>query len=349
MVRSAALASLSAALPGSLLAQERRSSSLPPLITRAIPSSGERIPVVGIGTNQFREANYAELRAVLSRMADLGGTVIDTAPLYGDSESVIGKALVELNLRRKMFVATKFNAPGATFLGTTPAGIVGSGAGVSASPAAASAAPAASASGGAPASATPPPADSFSGPESFERSLERLQTDRLDLLMAHFISSVEALMPVMLELKKNGRIRYCGITTTAPQLHPQLMDYMRRYPIDFIQVDYSLRDRSAAADVLPLAKQLRIAVMAAVPLGGGRNSLLHTVAGRELPKWASDFDATTWSQFFLKYVVSHPAVTCAIPGSTKVSHVEENQGAARGRLPDQTMRRTMEEFWDGVG
>jgi len=328
LLRSAALGSLTAALPGSLLAEESPLNL--PLITRAIPSTGEKIPVIGIGTNQFREANYDELRAILKRMAELGGTVIDTAAIYGngESETVIGKALAELHLRAKMFVATKFNASGATFFGGTPPPSL----------------PAASAPAATPARA--PGTDSLSGRESVERSLQRLQTSRLDLLMIHFISSVEPMMPIMLELKKSGQTRYCGITAVSPQLHPQLMDYMRKYPIDFIQVDYSLGDRTVAAEVLPLAQKLKIAVMAAVPLGGGRHSLIQAAGGRELPKWAADFDATTWSQFFLKYVVSEPAVTCAIPGSSKLSHLEENQGAGRGRLPDADTRRKMEQFWD---
>lgn len=303
-----------------------------PVLTKAIPSTGEKIPVMGIGTNQFGRTDYDAVRALLKRMSELGGGVIDTAAIYGESEEVIGKALAELKLRKKMFVATKFNAAGATF-GPPPGGPPPGG------PPPGGAAPPMGAGG--------PPADPVNGLDSFERSLKRLQTERVDLLMAHFLSSVEPLMPVMLDLKKAGRIRYLGITTVQPSQHAQMIEYMRKYPIDFVQVDYSLGNRAAATDVFPVAMERKIAVMVAVPLGGGRNSLLSETTNRELPKWAADFDATSWSQFFLKYVVSHPAVTCAIPGSSKINHLEDNQAAGHGRLPDAATRKKMEEFWDG--
>jgi aryl-alcohol dehydrogenase-like predicted oxidoreductase len=316
VMQAGVCAGISAALPGSLLVAAAADSGPLPVITKVIPASGEKIPVMGIGTNQFHSAEYDELRAVLRRMAELGGSVIDTAGMYdeGQSETVIGTALAELRLRKKMFLATKFNAAGASY--HPPPGA--------------------------------PPLDTVTGRESFERSLQRLHTDQIDLLMAHLLSSVEPLMPIMQELKKTGRVRYLGITSVQPADHPQLMEYMRTFPIDFVQVDYSLGDRAAAAAVFPLAQERGIAVMAAVPLGGGRASLLNQVQGRDLPKWAADFDASSWSQFFLKYVVSHPAVTCAIPGSSKVQHLEDNQAAGHGRLPDAKTRKKMEDFWDGT-
>jgi diketogulonate reductase-like aldo/keto reductase len=175
----------------------------------------------------------------------------------------------------------------------------------------------------------------------------RLKTDHVDLLQAHFLGSVEPLMPLMLDLKKAGKTRYIGITAVGVPLHPQLIELLRKYPIDFVQVDYSLANREAAMSVFPVARERKIAVMVAVPLGGRFGSLLDQTKGRELPRWAADFDAGSWSQFFLKYVISHPAVTCAIPGSTKVQHLEDNQLAGRGRLPNAAQRKRMEEFWDG--
>jgi aryl-alcohol dehydrogenase-like predicted oxidoreductase len=264
--------------------------------------------------------------------------VIDTAAGYGRSEEVIGKALGELNLRDKMFVATKFNAAG---IGRAPAGAGGP-----------AATPQGAAGGSSPAGATPaamPAADQVNGIASFERSLERLQMKRVDLLFAHNIRSVEPLMPVLVELKKTGRVRYIGITSVQRAQHPQVMEYMRKFTIDFIQIDYSLGNRAAATDVFPLAIERKVAVMLAVPFGGGRNSLFDVVGNRELPKWAGEFGATTWGEFFLKYAVSHPAVTCAIPGSTKVKHIEENQRAGQGELPDAAMRKRIEEFWDEKG
>jgi aryl-alcohol dehydrogenase-like predicted oxidoreductase len=292
------LAATLPALPGSLLAADSKS----PVITKAIPATGESIPVIGLGTNQFGRAPYDDVRSILRRMYELGGTVIDTAALYGDSEVQIGKALAELSLTQKMFIATKLNAPGV-------AGAVG-------------------------------------GIESFERSMQRLQ--KVDVLFIHFVESFESMMPLVMDLKKQGRVRYIGITSIRPPQYPQLLDYMGKYPIDFLQVNYSLGDRSAEAQVLPLAQQRKIAVMAAVPFGGGRNLLITQVADRQLPPWAADFGIASWGQFFLKYVVSHPAITCAIPGSSKLEHLEDNQAAGRGQLPDAPTRKKMEEFWAGA-
>jgi aryl-alcohol dehydrogenase-like predicted oxidoreductase len=153
-------------------------------------------------------------------------------------------------------------------------------------------------------------------------------------------------MPLLQELKKAGKARYVGITTSQAREHPELVDKMRHYPMDFVQVDYSLANRDAAMNVLPLAQEKRIAVLANVPFGFG--GVLRKAESRPLPPWAHDIDATTWPQFLLKYVISHPAVTCAIPGSTKVPHLADNQLAARGRLPDEAMRRRMEQYWDAL-
>jgi aryl-alcohol dehydrogenase-like predicted oxidoreductase len=307
MIETGLLVGAGAALASWATAAEQ--SNLP-VIKRKIPSTGEELPVMGIGTNAFRSANYAQLRDVLKRMQELNGSVIDTAAMYGDSEAVIGNALTELGIRKQMFIATKFNAENATRSGP------------------------------------PPPMESVYGEASFERSLERLKTDRIDLMQAHFLSSVEPLMPLLQKLKKDGKIRYIGITTVSVQEHPQLIEYMRKYPIDFIQIDYSLENREAAETVFPVARERKIAVMVAVPLGGRRGSLLSQTVGRQLPSWAADIDVTSWSQFLLKYVVSHPTVTCAIPGSSQLEHLEENQMAGRGRIADATTRKRMEVLWD---
>jgi len=306
LLRVGLLSGVAAALPPTLRAAEGR------LITKTIPSTGERIPVIGIGTNRFGRTPYDDVRSILKRMHELGGTVIDTAALYGESEVQIGKALEELGLTRKMFIATKLNMPGG------PPGLP-AGAGRRFF------------------------GDGVGGRESFERSMQRLH--KVDLLFVHFIYSVESMMPLLMELKKQGRVRYIGITSIRPPEYPRLLDFMNRYPLDFVQVNYSLGDRSAEAEVLPLALKRRMAVMAAVPFGGGRNLLLNQVGDRQLPPWAAESGMATWSQFFLKYVVSHPAVTCAIPGASKLAHVEDNQAAGRGQLPDAAVRRRMEQFW----
>jgi aryl-alcohol dehydrogenase-like predicted oxidoreductase len=192
-----------------------------PVITKPIPATGEKLPVMGIGTNQFGRMPYDDVRAILQRMHQLGGTVIDTAAQYGESEVQIGKALTELNLT------------------------------------------------------------------SFERSVQRLQ--KVDLLFIHFVDSVAAMMPLATDLKKQGKVRYIGITSIRSSQYPQLLECMRKYPMDFLQVNYSLGDRSAEAEVLPLAQERKIAVMAAVPLGGGRNLLIKQTGDRQLPPWAAQF------------------------------------------------------------
>ncbi|MGH8221031.1 MAG: aldo/keto reductase [Steroidobacteraceae bacterium] len=310
LVHLGLLSGLAAALPPVLRAADDS------VITKAIPATGERIPVIGIGTNRFGRTPYEDVRSILKRMHELGGTVIDTAALYGDSEVQIGKALQELGLTNRMFIATKLNAPG------PPPGVLrGAGGGRRFF------------GGG------------VGGRQSFERSMQRLH--KVDLLFVHFLYSVESMMPLLMDLKKQGRVRYIGITSIRTPEYPRLLEYMRRYPLDFVQVSYSLGDRAAEAQILPLALERRMAVMAAVPLGGGRNLLLKQVGNRQLPPWAADVGITSWSQFFLKYVVSHPAVTCAIPGSSELAHLEDNQAAGHGRLPDAAVRRKMERFWDG--
>jgi diketogulonate reductase-like aldo/keto reductase len=185
---------------------------------------------------------------------------------------------------------------------------------------------------------------SAAGAESFARSLERLRTRRLDLLQVHNLNGVSELLPRMQEWKKEGSIRYVGVTSSRAGQHAELADCMRSYRLDFIQVDYSIANREAAETLLPLALEHKIAVLVNLPFG--RSSLFRAASGRALPPWAGDIDVTSWAQYFLKYVIGHPAVTCAIPGSTQLTHLEDNQGAGRGRLPDAAMRRRMEEYWD---
>ncbi|MGA2563968.1 MAG: aldo/keto reductase [Steroidobacteraceae bacterium] len=302
VLRTGTLAGLGTMLTHSLMAADATSL---PLISKKIPSSGQAIPAMGLGTNAFHDPASTELRDLLLRMEQLGGKVIDTAAMYGQSEAVIGQDLAQLGIRDQMFIATKFNAAGASRWG-----------------------------------------DDISGQASFDRSLTRLKTDHVELLMAHYLDSVEPLMPLMLQLKKAGKTRYIGITTVNEQEHPRMIEYMRKYPIDFVQVDYSLGNREAASSVFPVALERKIAVMIAVPLGGRRGSLLGQANGHQLPDWAADIDVSSWSQFFLKYVISHPDVTCAIPGSSKVQHLEDNQMAGRGRVPDAAFRKKMEQYWD---
>ena len=275
-----------------------------PLITKAIPSSGEKIPAIGLGTDAFRDSERDAIRDEIKRMTELGGSLIDTAAAYGDSEALIGDSLASLGVRGRIFIATKLTAGG---------GLFGGGAG---------------------------------GEQSLKRSLERLKTQRLDLLQVHNLDGVEMLIPMLQDWKRAGKIRYVGVTTSRLGQHAELVEVMRKYPLDFIQVDYSIGNRDAATSVFPTALERRVAVLVNLPLA--RASLIGQAGTRPLPEWTADIDVSSWGQFFLKYVISHPAVTCAIPGSTKVAHLEDNQGAARGRVADAAMRARMEQYWDSV-
>jgi aryl-alcohol dehydrogenase-like predicted oxidoreductase len=272
-----------------------------PLITKAIPTTGERLPAIGLGTDKFQSEERAAIQAEIQRMQQLGGTVIDTAAAYGDSETLIGETLA--GSRDHMFLASKLTISGRGFRG-----------------------------------------EGVGGQASFERSLMRLRTTKIDLLQIHNLDGVDALLPQLREWKQAGKIRYIGITTSRVGQHEDMIGYLRKYPLDFVQVDYSLDNRDAAQTLLPLAQERKVAVLANVPFGFG--NLLHQAQSRKLPPWAADIDVTSWPQFLLKYVISHPAVTVAIPGSTKVAHLEDNQAAGHGRLPDAAMRLRMEKFWD---
>lgn len=274
-----------------------------PLITKVIPRTGEHLPAIGLGTDKFRTSERAAIQAVIRRMQQMGGTVIDTSADYGDSETVIGDSLAALGIRDRLFLATKLVAAGAGLF-----------------------------------------RHDVAGEQSFERSLKRLRTRRIDLLQVHNLAGVDALMPMMQEWKKAGRIRYIGITTSRVRQHGQMLEYMRKYPLDFIQVNYSIADRDAARKILPLAMQRGMAVLINLPFGFG--STLQRAQQLRLPQWAAEIDVSGWPQLLLKYVISHPAVTCAIPGTTNVQHLAQDQEAARGRLPDAALRRKMEQYWD---
>jgi aryl-alcohol dehydrogenase-like predicted oxidoreductase len=285
-------------------AELARASQLP-LILKTIPSTGEQIPAVGLGTNQYRastEEEKAPFRAVLRQMPDLGGKVIDTAPSYRGSEAVLGELISELGTRDRFFLATKVTAPDD---------------------------------------------DVAAGQEQLKNSFELLKTDVIDLIAVHNLNGTDAILPVLKELKQEGKIRYIGVTTSSTGRHEDLMAVMRAEPLDFIQVNYSIASRDADQTVLPLAQERGIAVMLNVPFGGRRGgNIFSTVAGKELPEWAAEFDCTSWAQFALKYLISHPAVTCPIPGTDDPEHLVDNMGAARGRLPDAATRQRMAELFD---
>lgn len=287
-------------LPARLAAQ-----GLAPAL-KAIPKSGEKLPVIGLGTNTYGVKTVEEmapLREVLRAMPAAGGTLIDTAPGYGRSEIVLGELIAEIGNRDKFFLATKVTAPNG---------------------------------------------DLAAGTAMLEESFRRLKTDHIELMQVHSLTGTDVLMPVLLKMKAQKRIRYIGVTTSDNRQYPELIAQMRKYPLDFIQVDYSLDNRDAGTEILPLAQELKMGVLTNIPLGGRRGSLFRRVQGMPVPDWARAFDATTWSHVFLKYVVSHPAVTAAIPGTTKVENMKDNQGAGRGKLPTAAQRTQIEKFWDSL-
>lgn len=273
-----------------------------PLITKAIPSSGEKLPVIGLGTNQYSVTAPDEVAArkdVLLHMPQLGGKLVDTASSYGEAEVVIGQLVKELGNRDQLFIATKTRMRGDL---SQPTVVV-------------------------------------------EDSFKRMQLERIDLLQVHNFKALDELLPVLKEWKQAKKIRYIGVTTSTDEQYPQMKDAIAKLPIDFIQVDYSIENRGAGDEILPMALDKGIAVLINLPLGGARGNVLSKVAGKPLPAWAADYDVSSWAQLLLKYNVSHPAVTAVIPGTTKLSHLQDNQLAGRGKLLDAAGRKRVEDFW----
>jgi len=273
-----------------------------PLLTRPVPATGVRLPVVGIGTNRFRSGDAAwtaRLRDTLATFARLGGKVVDTAPSYGDSESAIGAILAATGLRERIFLATKLDRDGIA-----------------------------------------------EGRQRLDASFAALGTRRLDLVQLHNLRGADTLLPLLREQQAAGRIGHIGITSSSDSQYAEMEAIMRRERLDFIQVDYAVGNRGAGERLLPLAAERGMAVLINLPFG--RGAQFRAVGSRPLPDWAAEIDCSSWAQVFLKYVLGHPAVTCAIPGSTQAAHVEDNLGAARGRLPDAALRQTMARYFDAI-
>jgi len=270
--------------------------------TRSIPSSGEKLPVVGISTNHYRtdpESEIAPLRETLKTFAAAGGKVIDTAPIYSSSEVVLGELIAGLGIRNQLFIATKVYASGRA-----------------------------------------------AGIEDMDASFKRLRTDRIDLIQVHSLSDTETQLATMRERKAKGRYRYVGVTTSRDSQYPEMESVLKKEKLDFVQVDYSIENRTAAERILPLAEERGVATLINLPFG--RASLFSAVRGKSLPPWAAEFDCQSWAQFFLKYVIGHPAVTCAIPATSNPEHLRENMAVLRFPLPDEQQRqRMLEWFLDG--
>jgi aryl-alcohol dehydrogenase-like predicted oxidoreductase len=289
-----------------LLRPEFSAAQNQPLIQKKIPSSGEAIPIIGIGTARRYEEIKSDgekvpLRETIRQFHNLGAKVIDSSPSYGTAEAVVGEIVDGLKIRDSLFLATKVSLR----------------------------------KGG-----------REEGLAQIESSFKRFRTNKIDLLAVHNLLDTDTQLKTIRELKAAGRVRYVGITTSFDNQYGGFEQVMKKETLDFIQVDYALDNRDAGDRLIPLAGDRGMAVMINLPFGRGR--LFNAVQGKKLPEWASEFDCATWAQFFLKYIVSHPAITCAVPGMARPEYVVDNLGAARGRLPDAAMRKRMEQFIESV-
>lgn len=272
-------------------------------LTRTIPSSGEMIPVIGLGSSRtfdVGESAYdrAPLKEVLRRFRQAGGTVFDTAPTYGKAERVAGALAEELGIQNELFVATKISTAGGRRVAV----------------------------------------------HQQDTSMGLWGRDTIDLNQVHNLQGVDVHLPTLRKAKEEGQVRYVGVTISSFLGFEQMEWVMRREALDFVQLNYSLGERRAAERLIPLAQDNGIAIMVNRPFVEGQ--LFHTVRGQELPEWVAEFDCETWGQFFLKYIVGHPAVTVIIPATSDPEHLVDNMGAGVGRLPDERMRRRMEDFFD---
>lgn len=272
------------------------------VITKAIPSSGEELPAIGIGTaRRFNvgdsEAERAPLREVLRLLPELGGTVVDTAPSYGAAETVIGDLMAELGNRDRIFLATKVRQQ-----------------------------------------------DHDDALAEIERSFQRLRTDRFDLLKIHNLVGWDHKLPVLWEMKAEGRIRYLGISTSSEGQYADLAAIMEEEDLDFIQVDYAIDNRSAEERILPLARDRGMGVFVNLPFGRGR--VFEAFGDQPIPEWAQEFGIQSWAQFALMFVISHPAVTVGVPGTATPEYVRDNVGTLYGTLPDAATRQRMSDLVD---
>jgi len=306
-LKYSAMAGAACAVPSSVLAAIESGS----IIKRAIPKSGEEIPVVGLGSSAtFRTVAQSEdvtaLQEVLTTLVENGGSVFDTAPGYGASEEVAGRIVQDLGMQDKVFWATKVNVAGR---------------------------------GGA-------AADPEAARAQIARSFEYVGKDPIDLIQVHNLGDVPTQMGILKELKAEGRVRYIGVTSTSENRYSDLARVMREEPVDFIGVDYAVDNLVSAEAILPLAQELGIAVLGYIPFG--RTRLWARVRGREVPEWAAEFGADTWGKFFLKFVIAHPAITCVTPATSKAANMLDNIGAAFGELPDAALQKRMIEYVDAL-
>lgn len=271
-----------------------------PAIRKAIPGSGERLPVIGMGTSRTfdvgdDEKTRGRLQKVLQAFFDHGGAVIDSSPMYGSAEQVTGDLLRRIRNTDALFAATKVWTWGKQ-----------------------------------------------NGIRQMQRSMQRMRVRQFDLMQIHNLRDWQVQLETLKAWKTEGKIRYIGITTSHGRSHQELETLMKTEPFDFVQFSYNIGNRVAEQRLLPIAKERGMATIINRPFQ--RGSLFRVVKGKPLPDWAAEFDCASWAQFFLKFIVSHPAVTCVIPATSKVHHMIDNMGAGFGALPDAALRDRMVKY-----
>jgi diketogulonate reductase-like aldo/keto reductase len=273
-------------------------------VARPIPATGETLPVVGLGTWQVFDVGggasaRAPLRDVLATFARSGGRVIDSSPMYGRSEAVVGDLMAELGLLGKLFVATKVWTSGR-----------------------------------------------YAGIQQMETSFKRLRAERMDLMQIHNLVDVGVHTKTLADWKARGRVRFIGITHYTSSAYVDVEKWLKTGAYDFLQINYSLAERESADRLLPLARERKVAVIANRPFAEG--AMFRKVRGKQVPEWAKEAAMATWAQFFLKWIVSHPAVTCVIPGTARADHLADNLAAGTGPLPGEALRKRMAEYFDSL-
>jgi diketogulonate reductase-like aldo/keto reductase len=295
--RRALLAAVAAAAITPALAKTAR-------VTKKIPATGEEMPVIGLGTWQSFDVGAGSaarrpLREVLEAFVQAGGRMVDSSPMYGAAESVVGDLVADLDARERLFLATKVWTNGRA-----------------------------------------------EGLRQMETSFKRMQVERMDLMQVHNLVDVEAHTSTLREMKHQQRVRYIGITHYSASAHAEVEQRLKTGQYDFVQINYSLAEPQAERRLLPLALEKKVAVIANRPFAEG--ALFRRVKGKPLPPWAAELGIGSWAQYFLKWIVSHPAVTCAIPGTGNPKHMADNLGAGTGALPDQAARKRMVDYFQSL-
>jgi aryl-alcohol dehydrogenase-like predicted oxidoreductase len=290
-----------AALGAAALALTGGPSMAQAIVRKPIPKTGELLCAIGLGTWQTFDVGASEtarapLKTVLREFAHAGGSVVDSSPMYGSSESVTGDIARELDLHKQLFLATKVWTSGRD-----------------------------------------------AGVRQMEESFRRLRTPRMDLLQVHNLVDYRTHLDTLRRWKERGRVRYVGVTHYTASAYDELARALAAEELDFVQLNYSLAEREAEKRLLPLAAEKRLAVLVNRPFAEGK--LFRRVGGKVLPPWAKEIGCASWAQFFLKFIISHPAVTCAIPATSKAAHLADNMRAAVGPLPDAPARERMARYF----